>query len=86
MRWFALVGFVVLGWSILVCLSRRSPAYRAVELLIPALFGLWILGLWQLIVMEFDVPSIWAVGVKELAASAVLHMSANMFAVTGWRG
>jgi NitT/TauT family transport system permease protein len=59
MKWFVLVGFILLGWSILVWLSRRSSANRVFRLLIPALFGLWILGLWQLIVMEFDVPPIW---------------------------
>jgi len=58
-RWVVLVGLILFGWATLAWLSQRSSGHRAFGLLIPALFGLWILGLWQMIVVEFGVPPIW---------------------------
>jgi NitT/TauT family transport system permease protein len=55
--WLGLVALTCLVWCLLSLLAalRRSPL---VDLAIPFLFGVWLLYLWQLLTVGFDVPSV----------------------------
>ncbi len=59
--WLYLVGLAFLVWKALSLLSeaasqRKAP--RALGILVPALFGAWLLYLWQVLVTGFGVPSV----------------------------
>jgi len=59
--WLYLVGLAFLVWRALSLLSdaaaeREAP--RALGLLVPALFGAWLIYLWQVLVTGFGVPSV----------------------------
>jgi NitT/TauT family transport system permease protein len=55
--WLFLAGLVVLVWSVLDRLARDA-ASDPTALLAPALFGLAVLYLWQVLVVGFGVPQI----------------------------
>ena len=54
--WVFLVGLVALFWHELDLLSGREGFTR--QLLVPSLFGLGIVYLWQIVVQGFDVPEV----------------------------
>ena len=55
--WLALVGIVLFAWSVMADLSTM-PANRWRNILIPVLFGLLLVYLWQAIVVGFAVPKV----------------------------
>ena len=54
--WAFLVGMAVLYWHELALLSRIEG--RARHLVVPGLFGLGILYVWQVVVQGFDIPAV----------------------------
>jgi NitT/TauT family transport system permease protein len=61
--WLYLVGLGFLAWRALQLLSEAaaggaSSAKRLIRLLVPGLFGAWLLYLWQVLVTGFGVPQI----------------------------
>jgi NitT/TauT family transport system permease protein len=59
--WIYLFGLGFLVWKALSLLSAAASqrdAPRALGLLVPALFGAWLLYLWQVLVTGFGVPSV----------------------------
>ncbi len=59
--WVYLVGVGFLAWKAMSLLSEAASqreAPRALGLLVPALFGAWLLYLWQVLVTGFGVPSV----------------------------
>jgi NitT/TauT family transport system permease protein len=59
--WIYLIGLGFLVWRALSLLSEAASAReapRALGLLVPALFGAWLLYLWQVGVTGFGVPSV----------------------------
>ncbi|MGD1876116.1 MAG: ABC transporter permease [Kiloniellaceae bacterium] len=59
--WLYVVGLGFLVWRALSLLSEAASqrgASRALGLLVPALFGAWLLYLWQVLVTGFGVPSV----------------------------
>ena len=56
--WLAVLGLVCLAWRALELLAR-APAGRIVHaVIVPGLFGLWILYLWEIAVGGFAIPRI----------------------------
>jgi NitT/TauT family transport system permease protein len=56
--WLFVAGLVLFAWQVLSSLARASVGQRAMALLVPALFGLWLLYLWQVIVVGLGIPQI----------------------------
>ena len=56
--WLAVAGLVCLAWRTLELLAR-APAGRIVHaIVVPGLFGIWLLYLWEVIVGGFAIPRI----------------------------
>jgi NitT/TauT family transport system permease protein len=60
--WVYVVGLGLLAWYVMAYLSASQSAQpwlkRALFLLVPGLFGLWLLVLWEVIVVGFGVPRV----------------------------
>ncbi len=59
--WLYVLGLGFLAWRALSLLSDAASqrgAPRALGLLVPALFGAWLIYLWQVLVTGFGVPSV----------------------------
>lgn len=60
--WLYLLGLGWLVWRALELLSNAKPASdvlaRVGKLLVPALFGLWLLYLWEMLCVGFGVPQV----------------------------
>ncbi|MHA1554692.1 MAG: ABC transporter permease [Alphaproteobacteria bacterium] len=58
--WALVVASWLLAWALVVQLSSVTPervvGMRAGRLLVPALFGIWLLFLWEVLVRGFGVP------------------------------
>jgi NitT/TauT family transport system permease protein len=54
----ALVLVTVVAWWLMTALVRRDSSMGAVQLLVPLLFGLWVIAVWQFTVLAFDIPPI----------------------------
>ncbi len=56
--WLFLAGLSILVWRALENMSAHAGADTVMKLLVPALFGMWLLYLWEVLVIGFDVPKI----------------------------
>jgi len=56
--WLQVIGLVLLAWLVLEDLSRAEAGRRVLALAVPALFGLWLLYLWEVLVVGFAVPAV----------------------------
>lgn len=59
--WLYVIGLGFLAWRALSLLSQAASqraAPRALGVLVPALFGAWLIYLWQVLVTGFGVPSV----------------------------
>jgi len=56
--WLALAGLVCLTWRALAVLSATAANRVVHDILVPALFGLWLLYLWEVVVGGFAVPRV----------------------------
>ena len=56
--WLLVAGLALLGWLVLEDLARVDGAGRLLSLLVPTLFGLALLYLWQVVVVGFAVPPV----------------------------
>ncbi|MBI1779171.1 MAG: ABC transporter permease [Proteobacteria bacterium] len=65
--WLYVAGLLVLGWQALEHLSEaRAPAWVG-TLLVPGLFGLMVLTLWQVLVDAFAIPAVLLPGPARVA-------------------
>ena len=55
--WLALGGLACLAWRVLETLARL-PAGRITGLVVPGLFGVFVLFLWEMVVRGFDIPRV----------------------------
>ena len=55
--WIALAAWVLLLWFVLDTLARQQGG-RATQMLAPALFGLALIYLWELLVVGWQVPKV----------------------------
>jgi len=60
--WLMVIAVWLMAWYGVDLLANKTfksrPVMRAVSLLIPVLFGVWLLILWQLVTTGFKVPSV----------------------------
>ena len=60
--WFLMLSAWAMAWLLVTRLSARNPATPAwrwfLNLLVPLLFGVWLLLLWQIVVVGAGVPSV----------------------------
>lgn len=77
MGWLAFAVIIwIAGWSLNVVLSRRSPT-RFLSLLIPVIFGLTIILIWEGVVRGFEIspillPTPSAIAIKFAASTSIL--------------
>lgn len=79
--WTAIVALWITAWWATDRLSRAHPptpgARRAVDLLVPILFGAFLLFLWEIVTVGFGVPSVLmpspsAIGARIAASTPIL--------------
>jgi NitT/TauT family transport system permease protein len=56
--WLQLAGLALLAWLVLEDLSRAAQALPPLAWLVPALFGVWLLYAWEVLVRGFGVPPV----------------------------
>jgi len=56
--WLAVLGLVCLAWRALELLSRADAGRIVHAVIVPGLFGLWLLYLWEVVVGGFSIPRI----------------------------
>ncbi len=56
--WLCVLGLTLLAWLVMEDLARADGASRLLALLVPTLFGLALLYLWQIVVVGFAVPPV----------------------------
>jgi len=56
--WLAIAGLVCLTWRALEVLSATAANRIVHDILVPALFGLWLLYLWEVVVSGFAIPRV----------------------------
>jgi NitT/TauT family transport system permease protein len=56
--WLFVIGLMLLAWLVMEDLSRAHGASRLLALLVPTLFGLALVYLWQVVVVGFAVPPV----------------------------
>jgi len=71
--WIYMLGLGFFAWvaiSLLSDLEPRAPmARRAVGILVPAAFGLWLLYLWEVIVIGFGIPRVLLPAPSQIAVT-----------------
>ena len=77
--WAYLVGLALLAWRAMALLagrtSLRQPVNRLLALLVPLLFGAWLIMVWQVLVIGLGVPRVLLP-----APSAIAEVMAGSFA------
>jgi NitT/TauT family transport system permease protein len=53
-----IIGVTLFGWGLMVWLSALAPDHPVMNLLVPILFGAWLLFVWQVGVIGFQIPQI----------------------------
>ncbi len=56
--WLFVAGLSIIVWRALENLSELKRSGAFMNLLVPTLFGLWLLYLWEVLVIGFDVPKV----------------------------
>jgi NitT/TauT family transport system permease protein len=56
--WLDLLGLALLAWLVLEDLSRAALEIRPLAWAVPALFGVWLLFAWEVLVRGFAVPPV----------------------------
>ncbi|USG63216.1 ABC transporter permease [Sneathiella marina] len=56
--WIYVAGLGFLAWRAMAMLSKAAEFNRLISFAVPALFGLWLLYLWQVVTTGFGVPSV----------------------------
>ncbi|MEH6527427.1 MAG: ABC transporter permease [Sneathiella sp.] len=56
--WIYVAGLGFLAWRAMALLSKVADNNKLISLVVPALFGVWLLYLWQVITTGFGVPSV----------------------------
>ncbi len=56
--WLFVIGLGFLAWRAMALLSLHADKSAAIKLMVPALFGVWVLYLWQVLTTGFEIPSV----------------------------
>ncbi|MFC4270202.1 ABC transporter permease subunit [Sneathiella chungangensis] len=56
--WIYVIALGLLAWRAMTLLSKVADGNRLIALAIPALFGVWLLYLWQVITTGLGIPSV----------------------------
>jgi NitT/TauT family transport system permease protein len=56
--WLVVLGLVCLAWRALELLSRAQAGRIVHVVIVPGLFGVWLLYLWEIVVGGFDIPRV----------------------------
>ncbi|MFQ5971383.1 MAG: ABC transporter permease [Alphaproteobacteria bacterium] len=67
--WIALLALVVMAWRAMELLAAPGHRDRLASLAVPALFGLWLAYLWEVLVVGFGVPQILLPSPSEIGAA-----------------
>ncbi|MEX1035000.1 MAG: ABC transporter permease [Sneathiella sp.] len=75
--YLAVLGLVV--WRAMALLSRAANHNHILALAVPALFGIWLLYLWQLVTVGFGVPSVLLPSPEQIGA-AIANNASTLYA------
>lgn len=56
--WIYIIGLGLYAWRAMEMMSSLVKNYKGLSLIVPILFGCWLLYLWQVVTTGFDVPSV----------------------------
>ena len=56
--WLYVIGLVLVAWQVMERLARLESSGRTLSLVVPALFGIWVIYLWQVIVIGFSIEPV----------------------------
>ena len=73
--WLFLFGLLLIAWSVLQSLSSITDRARHGALLVPLLFGLCLLYLWQISVVAFGIPQILLPAPSQIGSQLVSQAS-----------
>ncbi|TXL78726.1 ABC transporter permease [Vineibacter terrae] len=76
--WLVVVALVCLTWRALQLLAGTAPNRLVHDVLVPALFGLWLLYLWEVVVGGFAIPRVLLPGPSQIGR--VIAASADVLA------
>ena len=71
--WIYMLGLGFFAWVAISLLSDLEPrdalARRAIGILVPAVFGLWLLYLWEMVVIGFGIPRVLLPAPSQIAVT-----------------
>jgi NitT/TauT family transport system permease protein len=95
--WAYLIGLAFLAWRAMALLaaspSRSKPVNRSLALLVPLLFGAWLVTVWQVLVVGLGVPRVLLPApsaIAEVMAGSSATMAADFYqtiiraVIPGW--
>ncbi|PHQ69922.1 MAG: hypothetical protein COB93_06785 [Sneathiella sp.] len=74
--WIYLVGLGFLAWRAMALLSAAANFSLIITLAVPALFGIWLLYLWQVLTSGFSIPSVLLPSPEQIGAA--INANADM--------
>jgi NitT/TauT family transport system permease protein len=77
--WIYVAGLGFLAWRAMALLSKVADTNKLIALAVPALFGIWLLYLWQVITTGFDIPSVLLPSPGQIG-SAIATNTATLYA------
>ncbi len=77
--WLFLAALGLLVWRSLALLSKVANGNYILAFAVPALFGIWLLYLWQVLTIGFGVPSVLLPSPEQIGA-AIENNSSTLFA------
>lgn len=77
--WLFLVALGLLVWRSLALLSRAANGNHLLAFAVPALFGIWLLYLWQVVTIGFGIPSVLLPSPEQIGA-AIENNTSTLFA------
>ncbi|GLQ06997.1 ABC transporter permease [Sneathiella chinensis] len=72
--WLYLLALGLYAWRAMDLLSRNATGKRALSLLVPALFGMWLIYVWQVVTTGFQVPSVLLPSPVQIAVAFAGHL------------
>ncbi|MZR30301.1 ABC transporter permease [Sneathiella litorea] len=78
-HWLFLAALGLLVWRSLALLSKVANGNYFLAFAVPALFGIWLLYLWQVLTIGFGVPSVLLPSPEQIGA-AIENNSSTLFA------
>ncbi len=77
--WIYVAALALLAWRAMALLSLVANKNQVIALVVPALFGIWLIYLWQVITTGFGIPSVLLPSPSQIG-SAISANAATLYA------